>query len=126
MSNNISILKKDEVVEFYKNKKEWTIDEVEAFENKLIEVYNNDSTFFNEISGFNDKGYGKYSVMSGCISDWGIDDIFNNKYYSSHDIVDSTRDTFAKSPFVRELNSFCIVDIEGLLKQFKKKINSKK
>ena len=126
MSNNISILKKDEVVEFYKNKKEWSIDEVEAFENLLIKIYNEDSDFIYDISGFNDSGYGKYSVMSSHISDWGIDGILNNKYYSSHDIVDSTRDTFAKSPFVRELNSFCIVDIEGLLKQFKKKINSKK
>lgn len=125
MSNNISILKKDEVVEFYKNKKEWSIDEVEAFENLLIKIYNEDLDFFNSILGFNDSGYGKYSVMSSHISDWGIDDVFNNKYYSFHDIVDSTRDAFAKSPFVRELDNFCIVDIEGLLKQFKNKINSK-
>ena len=127
MSNNISILKKDEVVEFYKNKKEWTIDEVEAFENLLIKIYNEDLDFFNSILGFNDSGYGKYSVMRDCISDWGLDGIFNHKYYSSHDIVDSTRlGVFKVSPFVKELNDFCIVDEVGLMNQFKQNIKIKK
>lgn len=120
---DIKNLQKNEIVEFYNNKTDWTIEEVEAFENKLIEVYNKDSDFIDNISGFNDKGYGKYSIMSSHISDWGIDGIFNNKYYSSHDIVDLTRIGIDKvSPFVKELSDYCIVDEIGLIVQFKKNI----
>lgn len=123
---SIKDLQKNEIVEFYNNKTDWTIDEVEAFENKLIEIYDEDSDFIDDIAGFNDGGYGKYSVMSAYISDWGLDGIFNNKYYSSHDIVDSTRlGVFKISPFVKELNDFCIVDEAGLMNQFKQNIGIK-
>ncbi len=121
---DIKNLQKNEIVEFYNNKTDWTINEVEAFENKLIEVYNKDSDFIDDISGFNDGGYGKYSVMSDCISDWGLGDIFNHKNYSSHDIVDSTRIN-GISPFVKELDKFCIVDDGGLMRQFKQNIGIK-
>ena len=121
---DIKNLQKNEIVEFYNNKTDWTIEEVEAFENKLIEVYNEDADFIDDISGFNDSGYGKYSVKSDCISDWGLDGIFNHKNYSSHDIVDLTRIN-GISPFVKELDKFCIVDEVGLMKQFKQNIGIK-
>ena len=121
---DIKNLQKNEIVEFYNNKTDWTIEEVEAFENKLIEVYNEDPDFIDDISGFNDGGYGKYSVMSDCISDWGLGDIFNHKNYSSYDIVDLTRIN-GISPFVKELDKFCIVDEVGLMKQFKQNIGIK-
>lgn len=123
---NIKNLRKEEIVEFYNNKTNWTVEEVEAFENKLLEVYNEDSAFVDGILGFNDSGYGKYTVMSDSISDWGLGDIFNNKNYSSHDIVDLTRDNKTKiNPFVKECKDFCIVDEKGLLEQFKKIIKIK-
>lgn len=122
MKEKIESLQKNEIVEFYYHKTDWTIDEVEAFENKMIEIYEEDSDFYDSIAGFNYGGYGKYSVMSDCISDWGLNGIFNHKYYSSHDIVDSTRDIFGKSPFVKELNDFCIVDDCGLMRKFKQNI----
>ncbi len=125
MKEKIENLQKNEIVEFFNNKTDWTIDEVEAFENKLIEIYVEDSDFYDSIAGFNDGGYGKYSVMSSCISDWGLEVIFNHKNYSSHDIVDSTRDIFGKSPFVKELNDCCIVDDRGLMRQFKQNIGIK-
>ena len=121
---DIKNLQKNEIVEFYNNKTDWTIEEVEAFENKLIEVYNEDPDFIDDISGFNDGGYGKYSVMSDCISDWGLGNIFNHKNYSPHDIVDLTR-IGGISPFVKELDKFCIVDEVGLMKQFKQNIGIK-
>ncbi len=121
---NIKDLKKEEIVEYYNQKTDWTIEEVEAFENKLIEIYDKDSDFIDDISGFNDGGYGKYSVMSDAISDWGLGDIFNHKNYSSHDIVDSTR-VDGISPFVKELDKFCIVDEVGLINQFKQNIGIK-
>ena len=124
MKEKIENLQKNEIVEFYYSKTDWTLDEVEAFENLLIKIYNEDSDFFVDISGFNDGGYGKYSVMSDCISDWGLGDIFNHKNYSSHDIVDLTRIN-GISPFVKELDKFCIVDEVGLMRQFKQNIGIK-
>ncbi len=125
MKEKIENLQKNEIVEFYNNKTDWTIDEVEAFENLLIKIYNEDSDFFVDIAGFNDGGYGKYSVMRDCVSYWGLDGIFNHKNYSSHYIVDSTRDRFGESPFVKERNDFCIVDVHGLMRQFKQNIGIK-
>lgn len=114
----ITDLQKEEIVEFYNNKTDWTIEEVEAFENKLIKIYNEDSDFFDSISGFNDNGYGKYSTASDDYADWGIDGIFNNKRYSTHDIIDITK-VDGKNPFV----THC--DDSGLMKQFKQNIGIK-
>lgn len=118
-------LEKEQIVDYYKNKnKEWKIEEIELFEAKIFEIYKNFPDFFEDnISGFNDGGYGKYSTMSDDLADWGLDDIYNNKRYSTHDIVDTVA-AIETNPYVFSTeNGTYIVDVNGLIEKFKKNIN---
>ncbi|RBQ30688.1 hypothetical protein CRU92_10970 [Arcobacter sp. FW59] len=94
--------KYNELVEFYNNKKEWTIEEIKEFEKKRIELYNEDSDKYDEISGFNDNGFGDWTLETRDCDSWGGLDGEIEKIYNV-DTVDYLAE-WDKVDFVKSVN----------------------
>lgn len=79
----------NELVSYYNNKADWTPAEVKDFVKIKNDFYDKDwEKFEDEIAGFDDEGYGEWTLESRTCDSWGgldseIEKIFNNRSIDS-------------------------------------------
>jgi|GEM_PF-2069034 len=68
----IKNLTADTIVEFYNKMENWSINDIVAFENKRLEIYEQDLDYYDDnLAGFDDAGFGNWRLHTRNCDSWG-------------------------------------------------------
>jgi len=120
MTNNqkeIRNLTKESIVSFYNKTNNWAVVDIVDFENKRVEIYNQDPDYYDEnLAGFDDSGYGQWSIETRSLNSWDrldnaimkfteLDSIDKVAYNKDFDFVLPCNDDFVLYNHIRFLRA---------------------
>jgi len=120
MTNNqkeIRNLTKESIVSFYNKTNNWAVVDIVDFENKRVEIYNQDPDYYDEnLAGFDDSGYGQWSIETRSLNSWDrldnaimkfteLDSIDKVAYSEDFDFVLPCNDDFVLYNHIRFLRA---------------------